>query len=95
MIQHIRPAIVMTALFTALLGLGYPLAMTGIASAIVPNQAGGSLIEDGSGHVIGSALIAQGFGHGAYGKSVDPGLVTPIKNLRTWTFAFGWISTTY
>jgi uncharacterized membrane protein YadS len=37
-------------------------------------------------------LIAQGAGHGAYGKSVDPGLVTPIKNLRTWTFAFGFLS---
>jgi uncharacterized membrane protein YadS len=37
-------------------------------------------------------LIAQGAGHAAYGKSVDPRLATPIKNLRTWAFAFGFLS---
>ena len=61
MFDHIRPAIVMTVLFTALLGLGYPLAMTGIAGAVFPDQAQGSLVHDAKGQVIGSALIAQGF----------------------------------
>ncbi|MGC1302844.1 MAG: putative sulfate exporter family transporter [Caulobacteraceae bacterium] len=37
-------------------------------------------------------LVAQGAGHAAYGKSAMPGLVTPIKNLRTWAFAFGFLS---
>jgi K+-transporting ATPase ATPase C chain len=61
MLQHIRPAIVTTVLFTLLLGLAYPLAMTGIGGAVFPNQAGGSLLRDASGKVVGSALIAQAF----------------------------------
>jgi potassium-transporting ATPase KdpC subunit len=61
MMQHIRPAVMMTVMFTLLLGLGYPLAMTGIAGVVFPAQAGGSLVRDASGQVIGSALIAQGF----------------------------------
>ena len=61
MLQQIRPAIVMMALFTLLLGLAYPLALTGVFGAIFPSQAGGSLIRDQAGKVIGSTLIAQGF----------------------------------
>jgi uncharacterized membrane protein YadS len=37
-------------------------------------------------------LIAQTVGHAAFGKSATPGLVTPIKNLRTWAFTFGFLS---
>jgi K+-transporting ATPase ATPase C chain len=51
----------MMLLFTLLLGLVYPLALTGAFGAIFPAQAGGSLVRDGSGKVIGSTLIAQGF----------------------------------
>ena len=61
MMQHVRPALVMMVLFTLLLGLGYPLAMTGVAGVIFPSQAGGSLVRDAAGQVIGSSLIAQGF----------------------------------
>jgi len=61
MLQQIRPAIVMMALFTLLLGLAYPLALTGTFGAIFPTQAGGSLVRDSAGKVIGSSLIAQGF----------------------------------
>jgi K+-transporting ATPase ATPase C chain len=61
MLAQLRASVVMMALFTLLLGLGYPLAMTGIAGAVFPDQAGGSLLRDSAGHVIGSALIAQGF----------------------------------
>ena len=66
MIQHLRPAVVMTVLFTALLGLAYPFAITGIAAVAFPGQAGGSLVRDGSGQVIGSSLIAQAFAKPEY-----------------------------
>ena len=66
MFAQIRPAIVATLFFTLLLGVGYPLAVTGIAQAAFPKQADGSLIRDGKGQVIGSALIAQNFAKPQY-----------------------------
>src|SRR5579863_3966974 len=61
MLSEIRPAIVSTVLFTLLLGLGYPLVVTGISEVAFPYQADGSLVKDASGKVIGSALLAQPF----------------------------------
>jgi K+-transporting ATPase ATPase C chain len=66
MLSDIRPAIVSTVLFTALLGLGYPLAITGIAKLAFPYQAEGSLVKDRAGKVVGSALIAQPFAKDEY-----------------------------
>lgn len=62
----LRPAIVMTILFAILLGIGYPLAMTGIGQAIFPSQANGSLIRDQAGKVIGSAVVGQAFTSDGY-----------------------------
>jgi K+-transporting ATPase ATPase C chain len=66
MLSDLRPAIVTTVLFTVLFGLGYPLAITGISQVAFPYQAGGSLVNDQAGHVIGSALLAQPFAKGQY-----------------------------
>ena len=57
----LRPAIVLTILFAILLGILYPLAMTGIGQALFPFQANGSLVRDASGRVIGSAVVGQAF----------------------------------
>ena len=64
--SHLRPAIVMVALFTLLLGLAYPLGITGFAQAAFPAQANGSLIRDADGTVRGSALIGQPFADARY-----------------------------
>lgn len=86
-ITSLRPALVMTILFALLLGLAYPLALTGIGQIVFPSQANGSLIEQ-DGKVIGSALIGQGFSTDRYfnsrpsaaGKGYD-GLASSGSNL--------------
>lgn len=61
-----RPALVSMGLFTALLGLAYPLAVTGVAQAAFPAQANGSLVRDAAGKVVGSAVIGQVFAKPEY-----------------------------
>ena len=56
----LRPALVLFVLLSLLTGLLYPLAVTGAAKALFPQQAAGSLIER-DGKVIGSRLIGQNF----------------------------------
>jgi K+-transporting ATPase ATPase C chain len=65
LMAQIRPAIVMMLLFTALTGLAYPLAVTGLAQVVAPDQANGSL-ERQDGKVIGSRLIGQAFASERY-----------------------------
>lgn len=60
MTSIVRPALVLFAALTLVTGVVYPLAVTGIAKAVFPAQAAGSLIEK-DGKTIGSALIGQNF----------------------------------
>ena len=87
MLKELRPAIVMILLFTAVLGLAYPLAMTGVAEVLFPWQAHGSLIEK-DGKVIGSALIGQSFAddkyfHGRPSAITAPDPKDPSKTIAT------------
>lgn len=56
----LRPALVLTLLFALLLGIGYPLAMTGIGQMLFPGAANGSLVT-ANGKVIGSTVVGQAF----------------------------------
>src|SRR5579871_3829111 len=57
---QILPGLRINLIFTVLLGIAYPLAVTGISQVVFPRQANGSLVTAG-GKVIGSELIGQNF----------------------------------
>lgn len=86
MFTHLRPALVLLALFIALTGLAYPLAITGIAQAMMPRMANGSLIEK-DGKTIGSSLIGQNFAdakyfHGRPSATSAPDLADSSKTIE-------------
>jgi potassium-transporting ATPase KdpC subunit len=58
MVKHLATAFRVTILSVVLLGLIYPLAMTGVAQALFPRQANGSLLVV-NGRIVGSAIIGQ------------------------------------
>lgn len=61
LVRQARTAVLMMIALTILLGIVYPLAITGLAQIMFPWQANGSLVRDSGGSVIGSALIGQNF----------------------------------
>ena len=65
MLRQLRPAVVLLILLSALTGLLYPLAITGIAQAVMPHRANGSLVGK-AGAPVGSVLIGQNFASDRY-----------------------------
>ena len=85
MLRELRPALVLVVPLMVLTGLIYPLAVTGIANSIFPDEAQGSLIE-GDGKVIGSDLIGQPFAsdryfHGRPSATLGPDPADPSKTV--------------
>lgn len=76
--RHLASAVLVFLFFTVLTGLAYPLLVTGIAQAVFPHQANGSLVEK-DGRPIGSELIGQPFAGPAYFWS-RPSATTPPYN---------------
>lgn len=66
--QNLKIAILMTLVTTVLLGIIYPLVITGLAQVIMPSKANGQLISR-DGVVVGSRIIGQGFTSPAYLQS--------------------------
>jgi len=65
MAAALRTAITMLLLMTVVLGIAYPLAITGIAQLVFPHQANGSLVKQGD-TVVGSSLLGQYFSKPEY-----------------------------
>jgi potassium-transporting ATPase KdpC subunit len=63
--RYLRPAASLIVIMTLVLGVGYPLVITGAARVMFPSQAGGSLIKR-DGIVVGSRLIGQSFSDPKY-----------------------------
>jgi K+-transporting ATPase ATPase C chain len=66
--RNLTIAVLMTIVTTLLLGVAYPLVVTGLAQAMFPAKANGQLIERG-GKVIGSRIIGQAFSSPGYFRS--------------------------
>jgi K+-transporting ATPase ATPase C chain len=64
-LTHLKTAALMTLVTMALLGVAYPLVITGVAQVLFPDQANGQLLER-NGRLVGSRLIGQPFASPGY-----------------------------
>jgi K+-transporting ATPase ATPase C chain len=69
--RELRTSLIAIVVLTILLGLVYPLVMTGVSQVVFPGRANGSLITK-NGKVVGSRLIAQPFAKPVIGKNGQP-----------------------
>ena len=67
--KNLVTAVLMTVVTTFLLGLVYPLVVTGLAQVIFPDKANGQLIRSADGTIVGSRLIGQSFSSPGYFRS--------------------------
>ncbi len=66
MFQELRRAVIVLVFLTLLTGVAYPLVVTGVSAVAFRDAAGGSLLRDADGRVVGSRLIGQPFDDPAY-----------------------------
>lgn len=64
--KNLRPALLLTLFFVVLTGLVFPVVVWGLGRTIFPDAAGGSLVRDAQGAVIGSSLLGQSFTKAEY-----------------------------
>ena len=76
--SSLRPALSIFALLTAITGVAYPLAVTGVAQVAFPQAANGSIVSAG-GKAVGSSLIGQSFSAPTYFWS-RPSATSPMPN---------------
>src|SRR5262245_47714786 len=74
--RNLIGAVLMTVVTTVLLGIVYPLVVTGFAQVLFPRNANGQLVER-DGTVVGSLLIAQGFSSAGYFRPRPSATATP------------------
>jgi len=86
--RNLLIAVLMTVVTTIILGVIYPLAITGIAQVVFPDQANGQLIER-DGIVVGSRLIGQGFAGAGYFRPRPSATTTPYDAANSGGSQFG------
>src|SRR5690349_5132288 len=74
---HVRPAMILFLLLTAVTGIAYPLLVTVVAQGVFPHRANGSVLKR-DGKFIGSEFIGQYFGEQKYFWS-RPSATSPVQ----------------